>query len=166
MGLDPISMGIMGVTTGIKLFGAHQANQAQKSAASYNNRLAQAEARNHELETHEAIKRKRIQNKEILGSMKARLANTGFVSDAGTEPGLVTEAAGRMELEIQDQSRSAQMRADSMRAQGQMGLWEAKQASTASRIGMFNTVLDGYASAHSMTRTNQFYGVTRTKSVT
>jgi hypothetical protein len=160
MGMDPISMAVMGVTTGVKLFGAHQANKAQQQAASYNNKLAQAEALNHMKENAEATKRKRKNNEAEIGAMKTRLAATGFESDTGTELDLVTEAAGRMELEIQDQGRSAQMRANSMRAKGKMGLWEAKTKSRATSIGMFNTVASGYAGGLNMTRTNKFHGLT------
>lgn len=133
----------------LSMYGQHQASKAGEAAARANNDMMQAEARNHELETAEAIKRERQNNESMLSSLRNRMSGSGFLTTSGTPLLLEAETAGRMEIGIQDAARSARMNAASMRAKGQMGIWESKMNSRATKINMVATGLKGIGSAYS-----------------
>lgn len=137
------ALGAQAAGTGMQMYGQRQQGKAAMQAAEYNNRLLQAEARNKELETHEAIKRQRESNRSTLSSMRNQLASSGFVSDLGSSLLLQGETAGRMELAIQDAARSANMQATSLRAKGAMALWEGKQTKYASNLSAIATGIEG-----------------------
>jgi hypothetical protein len=161
MGLGAIGLIGSVASTGLAIYGQAQQAKAQEAAAEYNNQLALAEARNSEAETSEAIKRQRQNNRSGLAEIRARLASSGLQADTGTPLSIVGEAAGRMEVDIADAARRAAMQAASLRAQGKMGLWEADQASSASRLNMLATGIQGATSAFGMYQEQKYQGAYR-----
>lgn len=159
MGLGAIGLIGSVASTGLAIYGQAQQAKAQEAAAEYNNQLAQAEARNTEVESIEAIKRQRANNRSGMAEIRARLASSGLQADTGTPLSIVGEAAGRMEIDIADAARRAAMQAASLRAQGKMGLWEAEQASSASRLNMLATGIQGATSAFGMYQEQKYQGV-------
>lgn len=147
MGMGAI--GIVGTlaATGLQMYGQHQQAKAAEAAAEYNNDLAQAEAGNREAETREGISRERINNRADLASLRTRMAAQGRQVTTGTPLVLLGNAAGTLELGIQDAARASRMQADSMRAQGKMGLWEAEQQGKAAKLAMIGTGIQGITSA-------------------
>lgn len=159
MGLGAIGLIGSVASTGLAIYGQAQQAKAQEAAAEYNNQLAQAEARNTEAEAAEGIKRQRQNNRSALAEIRTRLASSGVQADTGTPLTIIGEAAGRMEIDIADASRRAAMQAASLRAQGKMGLWEAEQASSASRLNMLATGIQGATSAFGMYQEQKYQGV-------
>lgn len=157
-------LGLLGLfgslaSTGFSIFGQYQQAKAAEEAAEYNNKLARAEAANLEAETAEQIKRRRIENRAGLADLRTRLASSGVVTTTGTPLLLQGEAAGRLELQIADAARSASMQAASLRAKGRMGLWEADQMNSASRLSMLGTAIQGIGSAFGKYQSGSYLGI-------
>lgn len=147
MSFAAIAIATTAVSTGLSIYGQRQADKAASSAASANNAIAEAEARNMEVTTAEAVKRERLNNDSALSALRNRMTGSGFLTTSGSSLLLEAEAAGRLEVGIADAVRSAKMKADSLRSQGVMGLWEAKMSSKASKINMAATAIKGIGSA-------------------
>jgi translation initiation factor 1 (eIF-1/SUI1) len=143
------ALGLIGsvASTGLSIYGASQQASAAKQAARYNAAIAEAEAKNQELQTAEGIKRQRMNNRAALSELRNRLANSGTITTSGSPLTVQSETAGRMELAIADAARASAIQAESLRAKGRMGLWEADQMTRAARISMFGTAIGGAASA-------------------
>jgi hypothetical protein len=161
MGLGAIGLvGAVGAT-GLNLYGQAQQAKAQSVAAAYNNRLAENEAANLEVETAERIKRQRINIRESMAELRNRMAGSGLITTSGTPLLLAGETAGRLELSIQDAARQAAIQAASARAQGKMGLFEAKQAGDASKLAMFGSAMSGATSVFGKYQEGAYQGLYR-----
>ena len=157
------AVGLIGTvaSTGLQLYGQHQQAKAVKSAASYNNNLAEAEAHNTELETAEAIKRTRINNRASLAEARASLSDSGTLTTSGSPLNLLGEAAGRMETGIADAARASAMETERLRQKGRMGLWEAKQQAKAIKLNMLGTGIAGLTKAASQFQEGSYQGLYR-----
>lgn len=102
--------------------------QASKDAGKAQNKAAEAEAKNAELENAEQMKRERDKSKRALSTIRARLAGTGTVTDAGTPLAILGENAGNIELSFQDAARRNAMQIASVRQQGAMAKYAGNQA--------------------------------------
>jgi len=155
------AIGLVGslAATGLSIYGQHQASKAQTAAAKYNDQLAQSEAANREQETRVGIQRQRVSNREALAGLRTRMAASGVQTTTGTPLILAGESAGRLEIGIQDAARSAAMQANSLRAQGKMGLWEAAQAKQAAKINMIATGIQGVSSAFGQYKQGSHQGI-------
>lgn len=145
--------------TGIQMFGQYQAAKAAEKAGKYNNQVAQIEARNVENESIESIRRQRMTNRANLAKMRVAAATSGFQSTTGTASELIGEAAGRMETEVADAARRANMQSASLRQQGRMAAFEANQTASSIRMGMLGTAAQGAAGAYGQIRTGRYYGM-------
>lgn len=131
-----------------------KASDAADDAARINKLNADAEARNREAEAAEAIKRQRERDKREKAAIRARLAQSGTLTTSGTPLLILGEVAANQELAIQDAVRATNMQANSLRAEGTMGLWEADTTraalankSIAAGIQGLSSAASGYASA-------------------
>jgi len=149
MGIEILAFAALAslVSTGVSIYGQQQAAKTQERAAEYNNKIAENEARHRELETAEQVKRQRLQDKREMATMRNNLAATGTLTTEGTPLAILGESAAYMDLRIQDAVRESTIEAASIRAQGQMGLWNAKQARSAARISSIGTAFNGLANA-------------------
>ena len=134
-------------SAGVSIYGQQQAAKTQERAAEYNNQIAENEARHRELETAEQVKRQRLKDKREMATLRNNLAAGGTLTTEGTPLAILGESAAFMDLAIQDAVRESTIEAASIRAQGQMGLWNAKQARSAARISSIGTALGGISSA-------------------
>ena len=159
MGLGAIGLIGTVASTGLAIYGQRQQAQAQEQAAAYNNRLAQAEARNVESQTSEDIARQRTANRAGLASLRARMASSGVLTTTGTPLLLAGEAAGRLEVGIADAARRANMQAASLRAKGRMGVWEAEQYASAANLASIGTAVSGATRAFGMFQQGSYQGV-------
>lgn len=143
------ALGIIGTlaSTGVAIYGQAQQAKAAQQAAEYNNKLAEQEALNREAETREGTLRQRINNRADLATLRTRMAAGGSRLTTGTPLIVLGDAAGKLELGIQDASRASAMQAAALRAQGKMGLWEADQQGSAAKLQMLGTGVSGITSA-------------------
>jgi hypothetical protein len=155
------AIGLIGTvaSTGLQLYGMHQQGKAAEQAAKYNNLLAQREADNRERQTSEGIKRQRQNNRAELAQMRVAAGASGVRTTTGTPLALLGEGAGRMEIQIADAARNAGIQADSIRAQGTMGLWQAKQQQSANKIAMLGVGIQGLSSAFGKFQEGQYQGL-------
>lgn len=124
-----------------------KASDAAEDAALRNKQMADAEARNRELEAAEAIKRQRLRDEREKSAIRARLSQQGTLTTSGTPLLILGEVAANQELAIQDALRQANMQADSARAQGTMGLWEAESTAAALTNDSIAAGIKGLSSA-------------------
>jgi len=155
------AVGLIGglLSTGVALWGQAQQQKAADQAAEYNNTLAQAEATNNEAETAEAIKRQRINNRADMATLRTRMAASGRLLTTGTPLLVLGDAAGAMQLGIADAARASAMQAESQRAQGRMGLWEADVSGEASKLAMAGTALKGFTSVYGDYKEGSYLGM-------
>jgi hypothetical protein len=133
-------------STGTAIYSQQQQAKTAENAAAYNNRLAANEAANRANEAAEASRRQRIENRRKLARIRSSLANSGTLTTTGTPLVILGESQSNMELGLADAKRRTDMQAAAMRAQGQMGLWEAGQMSSAARTQSIATGLQGASS--------------------
>jgi hypothetical protein len=134
-------------STTVAVVSNNEAADASEEAALARNQALQAEARNKEVETNEAIKRQRIRDRREMARLRASLANQGTETTSGTPLLILGEAAANMELGIQDAVRRSNMEAASLRAEGRMGMWEAGQISAATQIENAGAIASGIGKA-------------------
>lgn len=135
------------VGTGVSVYSQNQQAKSQELAAKYNNDLAEAEAKNAELEAAERMKRQQIEKRQHMGRVRAELAAQGTLTTSGTPLAILGETSAMANLAIADAARASNMQAASYRSQGKMGLWEAAQFRSASNISNIGTGLQGLSSA-------------------
>lgn len=126
-----IAIGTALASAATTIISNEKASDAAEDAALRNKQMADAEARNRELEAAEAIKRQRLRDEREKSAIRARLSQQGTLTTSGTPLLILGEVAANQELAIQDALRQANMQADSARAAGTMGLWEAQSTAAA-----------------------------------
>ena len=154
------AIGLIGglLSTSLQIYGTQQQGKASLAAANYNNALAEREATNFEAETAENIRRNRINNRRGLASLRVRLASSGTLATSGSTAAVLADAAGTLEIGIADAARAANLRAASIRQQGQMQLFNAKQQQKAASLQSFGLGLSGLTSAASTAYSNYQVG--------
>lgn len=153
MGAAGIGMLFTGVSSGLQVYSQLQAGNTATRVAKANNANAmveatnlEAEARNKETEFMEGVKRERMNQRRAMATIRAKLSTQGTRTDTGIADDILGETAGNFQLAISDaarattmQSRSIYAAADTVRRQGQMGVWEAKQVKRASTLSALGT---------------------------
>lgn len=137
------------VSIGTTVYGQQQQAKTTKRAAVYNQQVAQNEARTREFEAAENIRRQRINDRRERAAIRAALADAGTETTSGTPLAILGDLAATQDLRINDLWRRAVNDAASLRSQGAMGLWEAKQSAAAADIASAGTALSGLAKAGS-----------------
>lgn len=148
MGLEVLAIASLAATaasTGLAMYGQKQQADAATDAAKYNNKVLNAEADNLATESREAQTRQLQRNRRQLSTLRANLASQGTMSGTGTPLAILGESAQNLSLGIADAARRTDMQTKSLRAQGKMGLWEAQQQKSASKINMLATGIGGAA---------------------
>ena len=134
---------IGGLSTGLSMMGQYQAAKDAKKLAAYRMAAADAEARNIELQSHENVRRGRIDMRSYLADVETAISVSGMVN-TGSMAQAQADAAGNLELQIQDAARAEKMQADNVRRAGAMGAWEAGQQSKALLLSALSTGMRGF----------------------
>ncbi|MGB1101109.1 MAG: hypothetical protein ACPG20_01315 [Pontimonas sp.] len=143
------SIATTAIGTGVSIYSQNQQQKTTDRIAAHNNQLAENEARNRELESQEAIRRERRRKRAQMARVRNQLAAGGTLTTTGTPLAILGETASRIETGIADAYRRSNMDAASLRARGQMGLWEADQAAAGTNLAMAGTAIKGLSSAAS-----------------
>ena len=143
------SVATTAIGTGVAVYSQNEQQKTTDRLAAHNNQLAENEARNRELESQEAISRERKRKRAQMARIRNQLAAGGTLTTSGTPLAILGETSSRIELGIADAYRRSNMDAASLRARGQLGLWEADQAATGTKLAMAGTALKGLSSAAS-----------------
>lgn len=145
MGLAATGLLFSGLATGMGVYGQIQQGKAAVAAAQYNQKLAEAEAKNKEVEFVEGSRRARTNQDRQMSAIRARLANSGVQTTTGSPLDIFGDTASAFQTSVSDAARAANMQAAAMRQKGVMGLWEAKQQKSASMYAAFGTGLSGFS---------------------
>lgn len=147
LALAKAALATTAASTGIAMYGQHQQAKTAVAAAKYNNQLAETEATNLANESREAQTRERQRNRQQMANLRLSLSQQGTDSSSGTPLAIIGESQQNFSLNIADAARRTDIQTTSLRAKGQMGLWEAHQYKRAAPLQMFSTVLSGATSA-------------------
>jgi hypothetical protein len=142
-------VGMLGglLSAGLGIYSTRQQGKTAVAAANYNNALAVREAENLQKETAENIARTRINNRRSLSTLRTRAAASGTLTTSGSTAAMLAAAAGTFEVGIADAARAANLRAESIRQQGQMKIWEAKQQKKAANLQAIGQGIAGLTKA-------------------
>lgn len=158
MVLAAVGMLFNGISTALQVKSSLDQGKAAVATAQYNDRNAQAEARNTEAEFMEATKRARINQRKQMSTLRAQLSTQGTRTDTGPALDLLGETAGNFQLAISDAARATNMQASAIRQQGKMGIWEAKQVQKAAKLQAIGTGIQGITSAVAAYGHNKYSG--------
>jgi hypothetical protein len=158
MVLAAVGMLFSGISTALQVKSSLDQGKAAVATAKYNDRNAQAEARNNELEFMEATKRARINQRKQMSTLRSRLSTQGTRTDTGPALDILGETAGNFQLAISDAARATNMQASAIRQAGKMGIWEAKQVKKAATMQAIGTGIQGITSAVSAYGHNKYSG--------
>ena len=123
--------------------GSIYAGKSARIAGEYNAKVDENQAKTEELEAAEEARRKRIENKEILGNQLARRAAAGVDLQSGSSLLVAAETAGRLELDIFENNRQSQNTAMRYRSSATMSRFEGAQANKASKFKAGESLLRG-----------------------
>jgi hypothetical protein len=110
--------------TAMSVKSAMDAKEAGKIQASN----IKAEQRNAELTNAENLKRERIRSARAMGTIRAKLAQTGSDTSQGTPLAILGENAANIELGFQDAARTAGMQSASMAHAAASARYQGNQA--------------------------------------
>lgn len=158
MGFAAVGLLFSGISTGLAVYSQAQQGKTAERVAEYNNDLAQSEAKNQELQFAEAAKREQINQRRRVATVRAQLSQTGTDSATGTPLAILGDTASNFQTSIADAARASAMQAQSMRAQGAMGLWQGQQQASAAKLSAVGTSLQGITSAVSAYGHNRYTG--------
>lgn len=133
------------IGAGVSYVQQKRAAKAQESAAEYNFKVQQQQARQTEDVSAANFSKLQRDKRQRLASARARAAGSG-VSFTGSV--LESHAAGARKLEedIQSQVYNAASSARAQRNQAKMGLWEGKQQAQATRTNANASLLSSVGS--------------------
>lgn len=155
-----LALGLL--ATGVSAYGAIQQGRAAQSAANYNARVAEMNAKIADKAAQDELERgardeqrKRIEVAAIAGQQKAGMAAAGLDITYGTPLEMLVDTAyaGEMDaLTIRTNANRAaynrEVQATNLRAQGQMYEFEGKSARSGSMLSAIGTIAGGVGSAY------------------
>jgi len=139
------------VGTAVNIYGQQKAASAAEDAAEYNAKLQESEASQKELEDHETTKRMRDEKRRAKAQAFAKLAVSGAALGEGSSVDVMEVLDARLETQIQDSARSAQLHSRALRQGASMSRYSGSQQAAALRIQSYGTLLDGVSKAATMT---------------
>ena len=145
-----IAIGIVGVGTGLSVYGQVQSGRSQKSAANYNAAVARQQADANDQAMESATTLSHEQSRKIKASQRAGYAKAGADASAGTPLEVMVEQAGEIELDILTERHNQMRKSDAIRNQADMTQFAGNQAATASYIGAGATLLQGAGKGYSL----------------
>jgi len=140
---------LVGVGTGVSVYGQVTAAEQARSIGKYNAKVAENQAKQVEMDAAENIRRKRKENRKLLATQRGRYAKGGVVME-GTPLELLAESAGNLELEVLDYNRQALLEQQNLRAQGAMDRATGLMQARAGYISAGSTLLQGAGQAAGM----------------
>lgn len=128
--------------TGLTAYSQYKQGQTQQKISEYNAAVKKNEALRLEMESQEATRRQRQQNKKLLAQQRARIGKAGVV-EAGSPLELMAEDAGLLELQALDARRSAFVKQQQLQQSAKLDVWSGKQAALAGKISAGASLLEG-----------------------
>ena len=143
------SLATTAAATGISVYSSTQQAKAQEAAAAENARALGEAAQAREAEAHENTYRSHRDARRQIASLRTRLASSGTQLNNGTNSDILGNASLRLETQISEQARAAQMDARAIRHNATLSIFQGNQASAAARNQAGGTILQGFGSTAS-----------------
>lgn len=137
---------IMAAAAAVSAGAAVYSGVEQSKAASYNRKMAEAEAAAKETQTNEQIRRMRIQKQQILGSQRTSVLSSGVSMTGSTLTALMAEAA-TLETNIMDTATTGGAQQAALLNQAYLYGKQGKTALTSGILKGTSTLLSGVGSA-------------------
>jgi len=134
-----------GLSVGVQIYGQREAAKQAEAAGEYNARIAENDAKLKEMESHENAKRMRADKRRAMAQARAKIASSGAVLGEGSSMDYMDVLDNRLETQVQDSARSAQLEARALRQQANVSKYQGKQKASALKMQSFGTLLDGTA---------------------
>ena len=133
-----VSVGTTLAGAAMSIQGQRNAAKAAEQAAEWNADQANKQAKYDESVAQKNMRRERENNKRELARRRATAARGGLVESGAVSDNLI-EASSRHQTEIDDIWEKAATASSTLRAKGQMGIWEAAVGSQAAKTNMWAT---------------------------
>ena len=133
-----VSVGSTLAGAAVSIQGQRNAAKAADQAAEWNADQANKQAKYDESVAQKNMRRERENNKRELARRRAQSARGGLVESGAVSDNLI-EASSRHQTEVDDIWEKAATASSTLRAKGQMGIWEAAVGSQAAKTNMWAT---------------------------
>ena len=133
-----VSVGTTIAGAALSIQGQKNAARAAEQAAEWNADQANKQANYDESVAQKNMRRERENNKRELARRRASAARGGLVESGAVSDNLI-EASSRHQTEIDDIWEKTAAASSTLRAKGQMGIWEAAVGSQAAKTNMWAT---------------------------
>jgi hypothetical protein len=131
---------------GVAAYGSYQQGQTAKKVANYNAKVQENAALQEEMDSREATRRQRTENRRLQARQRARIAKSGVV-ETGSPLEVMATDAGRLELAALDQRRDSRIRQSGLYTQAALDRYEGRQAARAGTIAAGASLLQGVGQA-------------------
>jgi NADH dehydrogenase FAD-containing subunit len=132
---------------GLSFFGQQQAAKNSVAAAKAQQAAAYADASNTAQQAAENARRARVNNRRDLARIRGTMAGTSGMEFSGSFADAFAETAGRLEMQVQDAARAADLEARNARSRGDMALWEGRTQAAALKMRSYGTLLSDATAA-------------------
>jgi hypothetical protein len=135
-------------STAVAYEGQQQQAKTAKSVSEYNAKVEQTQAAQDSMEAQENAHRLRVRNSQALGSQRAAIAASG-ITEAGSPLEVLAYSAGQLEMQAQDEARSAEAHRQQLVSGANQTLLGGKAQEQAFTTAGYGTILSGVSSVAS-----------------
>jgi len=128
--------------TAVSAYGTYQQMSSQADMADYNASVAEAEAKQKELETRESVKRQRKENERFKNTQRAAYAKAG-ITGTGTPLAVMSQTAADLELAALDTSYQGQSQVRQLKQNAAVNKMQSKSLNSAKPWAVGSSILDG-----------------------
>lgn len=130
------------VGAGIQAKGAIESGKAQQRVKEFEARQLEMDVIRDQQETAEAIRRARLNNRRAVSGIESDVSASGVLLEGSALDAMI-EAAGRMELEVQDEARVGRERRKRMNTQARLRRWEGQQIRKGAKLESSGILMSG-----------------------
>jgi len=135
--------------TVMSIQGQKNAAKAGEYAAEFNADQARKQAKYNEGIAQENMRRQRDNNRREIARRRATAARSGLAETGAVADSLI-ETGDRLQQDIDDIWERASKNSEMLENKASMGLWESRQATSASKYNIWGTALSGAAQTASL----------------
>ncbi len=141
--------------TVMNIQGQKASAKAQENAAEFNADQAKKQTAYDESLAQENMRRKRSDNQRELARRRASAARGGL-QETGAVTSSLVETSDRLQTEVDDIWKRAAKNSEYLEGKANMGMWEAKTNTQASKYNQFGTAMGGVADVFSIATSDKY----------
>lgn len=138
-------MALMATSTAMKAGASIQQGQMAMQSARYNAKVIKLQSRQESESALESMARKRTENERALSSIKVRMQESGLDTTQGSSADYFEEATSRLEMQILDEARQAELRDRARRNEAEMQIYQGKVAKSNANLTATAQLIQGAA---------------------